>query len=366
MMFIFQVIMGDKICLLADSLSNGGAEKMVSNLSFSLCKKGYEVHIVSMRNEISYEFAGQLYNFGIVKERENKLNAFLELKKYFKKQNFDVIIDHRMRNKLIKEILFAKYIFKKFKVIYCVHHYKLSYYFSKHKNSSLLNFQHVKKRKFVAVSLEIKEELKKQLNIDGILIYNYTLSTRDKRLEFQDPNSSSDYVIAVGRLQKIKQFDILITCYSNSELPQNNIKLLIFGNGEEKANLIDLIRNLELEKRVLLMGFREDVLSFVEKAKALVMTSKSEGFPMVLIEALALRTPLVSFNCKSGPDEIIKHGINGLLVKDQDVNDFTRNLNKLLNHNTYSNLLEGVSFSNNQFTEEYIFKKWIQLLDSFK
>lgn len=358
--------MGDKICLLADSLSNGGAEKMVSNLSFSLCKKGYEVHIVSMRNEISYEFVGQLYNFGLVKESENKLNAFLELKKYFKNHNFDFIIDHRIRNKLLKEFLLSKYIFKNFNVIYCVHHYKLSYYFSNFRNSSLLNFQHVKNRKFVAVSLEIKKQLKKQLKIEGILIYNYTLSNRIKRLELQDPHISSDYIIAVGRLQKIKQFDILITGYSKSELPQNNIKLLIFGNGEEKSNLIELIKKLKLEKQIILMGFREDVLSFVEHGKALVMSSKSEGFPMVLIESLALRTPLVSFNCKSGPNEIIEHEVNGLLVKDQDVNDLTKNLNKLLDQDMYSNLIEGLSYSNNQFTEENIFKNWIQLFDSFK
>ncbi len=358
--------MRKKICLLADSLSSGGAEKMVSNLSISLSRKGYELVIVSMNDEITYPYLGELYNFGEIKKSKNQLNSFLNFKSFFKKQNFDVIIDHRVRNKFVKEFLFSRYVFKNFNVIYCIHHYKLSYYFSKFTKSSLLKFQHVKKRKFVAVSLEIQKQLKKQLKIESNLIYNYTLLSQSQKQELHEDSIKEDYIIGVGRLEKIKQFDVLISSYKDSLLPQNNIKLLIFGNGEEKENLKQLINDLKLEKQVVMMGFSKDVLSYVEKAKALVLSSKSEGFPMVLIEALALKTPIISFDCKSGPNEIIKNEINGLLVEDQNQKELSNSLNKLLDNKLYSNLKEELISGVNQFSEESIFKQWIQVLETFK
>ena len=107
-----------KICLLTDSLNSGGAEKMVSNLSFSLSKKGYQVFIVSMMDEITYPFAGELFNFGKIKLSNTKIKSFLKFKRYFKTQQFDVILDHRVRTVFFKELLFSKIVFKNYKVIY--------------------------------------------------------------------------------------------------------------------------------------------------------------------------------------------------------------------------------------------------------
>ena len=70
--------MSKKICLLTDSLGSGGAERMVSNLSISLSKKGYEIYIVTMIDDIICPYTGTLYNFGEIKKRSNKLNSFMK------------------------------------------------------------------------------------------------------------------------------------------------------------------------------------------------------------------------------------------------------------------------------------------------
>ena len=70
--------MTKKICLLVVSLSSGGAEKVAANMSIALSKKGYDVSIVSMTNFIDYQFDGELYNLGLVKEKYNRLKAFLK------------------------------------------------------------------------------------------------------------------------------------------------------------------------------------------------------------------------------------------------------------------------------------------------
>jgi hypothetical protein len=72
-----------KVCLLVGQLSSGGAEKVGANMSISLSKKGYDVTVVTMTNFIDYKYEGQLYNFGVIKEKYNRLQAFLKFRKFF-------------------------------------------------------------------------------------------------------------------------------------------------------------------------------------------------------------------------------------------------------------------------------------------
>ncbi|GAA4816283.1 glycosyltransferase [Litoribaculum gwangyangense] len=355
--------MNKKICILTDSLSKGGAEKVAANLTISLTNKGYQVYVVSMTNVIDYQFTGNLYNFGLIKEAQNKFKAFLEFKNYFRKHKFDVIIDHRVRDKYLKEILFSKIIFRKQKVIYCIHSYNLSFYFSFLKLPRLAKFPHTKDHKFVAVCHEIKDYLNKTLNINSIHINNYLLNNTTPFENFNE-DFFDEYIIGVGRLNKIKQFDKLITCYKNSNLPINKIKLLILGDGENKKVLKQLVEDLKLKDLVNFYPFRENPYGLIRNAKALVLTSKTEGFPMVLLEALSLNTPVISFDCKSGPGEIIKHGINGLLVDDQNEEALTLAINKLVDPHFYQKIKANADLDLEQFSESKAIEKWKDIFEN--
>ena len=272
------------ICILVDSLSSGGAEKVASNLSISLSKKGYAITIVSMRKDIDYDYDGTLFNFGLIKGKYNRIKSLLIFKDFFRKSKFDIIIDHRVRSNFWKELLFSKYIFYKQNVIYCIHNYELRYYFSFLEYPFISAFPHVRNKKFVSVSFKIQNKLEKQLNIKSSAIYNYSdISKQSQGLNRADENDFGDYIISVGRLTRIKQFDLLIKCYKDSNLSDNNIELLILGVGPEKNNLQKQIVDLNLSNDVRLIPFRKNPYPLIKNAKVLVLQSKFEGFPMVLV-----------------------------------------------------------------------------------
>ncbi|MCB4799525.1 glycosyltransferase [Neotamlana laminarinivorans] len=353
--------MKPKICLLTDSLSSGGAEKMVANLSVSFSKKGYEVVIVLMNDNIDYNFKGRIFNFGKIKATHSIFTSFLKLRTFVKYENFDVILDHRVRDKFLKEFAFAQFIFKKAAVVYCVHSYKLNLYFSTINKKPLTRFTLVKNREIVTVSKEIKDVLNSVLSLNSTVIYNYPMFKENKKVELQE--LPEKYIIAVGRLDKIKQFDVLIKCYKNSNLSSHNIKLLILGEGKEKRSLANLIDRLNLDDYVHLKGFVNNPEKYIKNAKALVMSSVSEGFPMVLIEAMALKTPCVSFDCYSGPNEIIKHNINGILVEKQNKEELTKAMDKLLLDDVfYASIKRNLQSDELMFSEEKILKQWVKII----
>lgn len=354
-----------KICLISDSLGSGGAEKMVANLSVSLTNRGYDVWVVVMKDHIVYPYKGSLYNFGKTKKTKTRIKAFFEFKNFFKEQNFDAILDHRVRTVFVKEYLFSKLIFKNTKTVYCVHHYNLNLYFPLDKYPILSKLTLAKNSKIVSVSRVVKEKIYKHFKIQSELIYNYTLE-KEASVKNTEAELNYRYIVAVGRLEKVKQFDILIKTYKKSKLPLNNIKLVILGEGDEKANLLKQINASNLENQVMLLGFKENVSSYIKNALALVMSSESEGFPMVLIEALALKTPLISFDCESGPSEIINHEVNGLLVENQNVGELKKALNRIVSDKIlFKKIKENLNSNTNAFSEEEIINQWIVLLKSF-
>ena len=93
------------------------------------------------------------------------------------------------------------------------------------------------------------------------------------------------------------------------------------------------------------------------------MTSKSEGFPMVLIEAISLKTPVVSFNFASGPSEIISQNNNGILVKNQDKLEMITVLNKLVDNDFYSDLKKRLNNYDFPFKKEKIIQQWIDIIE---
>jgi glycosyltransferase involved in cell wall biosynthesis len=120
-------------------------------------------------------------------------------------------------------------------------------------------------------------------------------------------------VLGVGRLTKQKDFPTLIRAFAlvRKERPA---RLMILGEGEERPKLETLARELGIEEDFVLPGFVENPYKYMKRASAFVLSSRWEGLPAVLIEALALGVPVISTNCPSGPSEILEHGKWGCLV----------------------------------------------------
>jgi glycosyltransferase involved in cell wall biosynthesis len=125
-------------------------------------------------------------------------------------------------------------------------------------------------------------------------------------------------LLAVGRLNAVKNYEVLTRAFAELAGKYPDWDLVILGEGPERSLLEAGIRDRKLEKRIVMPGIAGNVGTWFARADLYVMTSRSEGFPSALAEALAHGLPAVSFDCNTGPRDIIRHEIDGLLVPPDD------------------------------------------------
>jgi glycosyltransferase involved in cell wall biosynthesis len=125
-------------------------------------------------------------------------------------------------------------------------------------------------------------------------------------------------VVAAGRLAPQKGFDRLIPAYAKIAADHPDWELRIFGSGPLEGKLRAMIDELGMHDRIRLMGYTSRMYDELADSAIYVMSSRYEGFPMVLLEAMGIGLPVVSFDCDNGPRDLIDHDANGLLVEDGD------------------------------------------------
>ncbi len=174
----------------------------------------------------------------------------------------------------------------------------------------------------VAVSKGVAEDLACTARIPRTrirVIYNPVV-TRDLALRTREPlqhpwfaPGSPPVILAVGRLTAEKDFGMLIRAFARIAGDQS-ARLIILGEGEERPRLEELLKDLHLEHKVMLPGFVSNPYPYMARSALLVCSSRSEGLPTVLIEALYCGIPIVSTDCPSGPREILQKHEYGQLV----------------------------------------------------
>lgn len=143
-------------------------------------------------------------------------------------------------------------------------------------------------------------------------------------------------ILTVGRLIKTKHFDQLIRMFV--EINNSDWELVIVGGDAKNMKLSEkletLIKDLKAEKSIFLEGEQKNIDQYYKKSKIFAFTSSSEGFPNVIGEALSAGLPVVSYDCNSGPSEMIDDGENGYLVPVFNKDIFKERLKKLMNNET--------------------------------
>lgn len=174
-------------------------------------------------------------------------------------------------------------------------------------------------------------------------------------------------VIAVGRLDYQKGFDRLVQAWQlvRHTGKFTDWKLDIFGQGEWREMLQQMIDKAELQDSVRLNRPTKQIGEEYVKSDMLVMSSNYEGFPMVMIEAMACGLPVVSFDYKCGPKDIIQPGINGLLVPNGDIQALADAMMKVMEDEAYRKMLSlNARKVVDTYSEQAVMSQWIRLFTS--
>ena len=159
-------------------------------------------------------------------------------------------------------------------------------------------------------------------------IYNPVLDPSIKE-KARLPVKYDDYFVAVGRLHFQKGYDLLITAIQQVKKEQPNIKVVVVGDGPDKALLAQLIEKNNLNENIILHGSDNNPYKLIAHAKGIILSSRWEGLPTVLVEAAYLQTPIVAFDCRYGPKELTGNGLTGHLVSALDTNSLAQEVSAM-------------------------------------
>jgi glycosyltransferase involved in cell wall biosynthesis len=172
-------------------------------------------------------------------------------------------------------------------------------------------------------------------------------------------------VVAAGRLTGQKGFDLLIEAFALVLQEEPSWKLRIYGDGSARGELERLIASLGVGSSVSLMGTTTDIGSALAEASVFALSSRFEGFGMVIVEAMSKGLPVVSFNCPRGPAEIISDGVDGLLVPAEDVEALAAALLEVIRSPSLRRRMGAAGLEKaSQFSAERIGERWDELLDA--
>lgn len=170
-------------------------------------------------------------------------------------------------------------------------------------------------------------------------------------------------VASIGRLVPEKGYDLLLKAFSLSCDPGDEWGLVIYGEGPERNRLERLARDLKVDEKVLFAGQVKNPLKALETVDLFVLSSRFEGFPNALLEAMSCGVPVISFDCPSGPREIIRNNEDGILVPPGDMRLLAGAMKRLMSDaNERKRLGENARRVTTRFGMEKIMKMWEEAL----
>jgi N-acetylgalactosamine-N,N'-diacetylbacillosaminyl-diphospho-undecaprenol 4-alpha-N-acetylgalactosaminyltransferase len=311
--------MKPKIAIFINSLAGGGAERVTSYLLSYLADKGYTIILVLTTPNISYPVPKEIiiYHLDNAPESESGIIKLLKLPllayKYarFLKTNHITHSFSLLSRPCYINIMARWFSNHKFKLIISERNYPTLQYSGLHAqariNRFLVRWLYPKADLIISNAKASATDL---INNFGVrkekvkTIYNPIDIDRIKAIEKKEDFFDSNFInaVSIGRLVKEKNHTFLL----DAVLPFKNLRLYIFGEGVQRPELEKKMVKLGLENRVFLMGFESNPFQYLKTADFFLFGSLNEGFPNVLMEAMCCGLPIISTNCKSGPDEMLE------------------------------------------------------------
>lgn len=288
-----------------------------------------------------------------IKFTGNNLFFLWQCKKYINDKNPDVVVIHTM-SKLTPAILGVRI---KTELIWSLEHISFDFH-----NQIFKYLRRKLYKKLDKVITLTHEDAKNYIFIADKVSVIANSNPLPIRQSFDNLNSK--IVVSIGRLTTQKGYDLLIEAWSLVNKKHPDWSLYIYGEGEDKTKLEGLITRSNLQN-ITLKGITNNVKSIYDAAAFYVMSSRFEGFGMVLIEAQSRGLPIVSFDCPSGPAEIVHHGIDGILVENGNVSALT---NAMIDMIESPHLRKEMAVEALQSAQTYhidkVVEEWLKLLSN--
>lgn len=347
--------------LIMNMEKGGGTERVTSVIANKLREKGFIISIISCRNgrKSLYPLEEDISLLSLEGEKISnstirKCKNVISLKRIVKEKKIDILI--------AVDVALYIYILPLQKMKLC-------------KGIAWEHFNcHITPNGLVGISRKLATRYADCVVVLGKRDYNSYLKKypKIKKIEFiynpialnleTSANINVKRVIAVGRLDEQKGFDMLINAWSRIEEKVPDWKLDIFGEGPLRKQLQDQIKNLNL-KNIYLKGYSVDIEKEYINSSVFVLSSRYEGFVLALMEAQAKALPCVSFDCKEGPAELIDNGINGYLIEEGNEREFSEKLLELLlDEKMRKKFSENSRKDLDRFNIEKIIEKWNRLI----
>jgi glycosyltransferase involved in cell wall biosynthesis len=356
-----------RLAFLITNMKGGGAEKVTLNLANGFCLRGYHVDLILFQTEGVF-LNGLLPSIRIISLNVQSLrHGLLPLIRYIRKAKPKFLFANMWPISIIAMIakLFSGMNLRVLIVEHAI--ISTSEIFESRTTEYLaritIRLIYPLASNIIAVSNGVANDLAffGHLDLNKIRIINNPIVDSKPFPAFEGVlpptswwNGSHLRIIAAGSLKWIKGFDVLIKAMAELIL-RLDVKLLILGEGPERSNLEMQINALGLQEYVFLPGFADTPDVYFKHANLFVLSSRYEGFGNVLVESLAVGTPVVSTDCPSGPREILLNGYYGQLVPVDEPSALVFAIVEALNssHDTEQLILRAKDFSIDNSLDEY-------------
>jgi GalNAc-alpha-(1->4)-GalNAc-alpha-(1->3)-diNAcBac-PP-undecaprenol alpha-1,4-N-acetyl-D-galactosaminyltransferase len=338
-----------RITLIIPELSSGGAERVLVLLAQGFLQRNHSVSVLTMSNDdtdfyslptgvkrialnLRYKSTTPLHALW------NTIVRLIRLRQAIQSTQPDVVISFMPQMSILTMLA----LFRTNYAVIATQHSSARMFPCGQPWELLRHVTYPRLQKLVSVSQDVDDEFNWLPNGKRAVIYNPFLpikqtQVQSDRLNNVDPNKK--WIVAMGRLIHAKGFDLLLAAFQKIADRYPDWQLLILGEGELKLELENLRDRLHLSDRVVFTGAISNPFPLLQCAKLFVLPSRTEGFPMALGEALACGLPVISTNCSSGIQELMRDGIDGIIVPKQDVGALAAAMDRLISDEAERNRL---------------------------
>lgn len=351
-----------KIAIIIPSLACGGAERSAVLLANELSKNN-QIHFIIMSDlEVFYKINSNItiYNLNNNSKMLKNFNRIKNIRRYLIENEIDLTLGYTIIGAILA--CYSK-IGLKNKVICCERSDPKIY------NKSIKIIRRIAYKLadgFVFQTNGAKEYFSNDIQRKSVIIPNFIDLDNLKNININCKKSKK--IVTVGRLEEVKNHKLAIHAFKEISKEFDDYIFEIYGDGSLYNELNQLIKKLNLEKKIFLRGKVNNVFNEIKDAELFIFTSNYEGFPNALLEAMALKLTVISTNCEpGGPKDLITNNNNGLLIEVGNKEQLIETIKYCLNNKLVaSNLAENALNVREYNNKEKICNKWIEFIENIK